>query len=143
MLSGLCPASFGVLFCSLVLGCRYTPLTTGLCSLWCPVSNWGVFECDITHRRSVAVLCVLYKIRCNPVHSLNGALPGPYLPVQVTCGALVAHWYTYAPPRCRTSQYSRLLFPSRCSSGTILLTQYLTVWDWGCFKTRANAFILA
>ena len=29
----------------------------------------GVFECDISHRRSVAVLCMLYKIRCNPVHS--------------------------------------------------------------------------
>ena len=25
----------------------------------------GVFECDIAHRRSVAVLCMLYKIRCN------------------------------------------------------------------------------
>ena len=25
MLSGFCSASFGVLFCSLVLGCRYTP----------------------------------------------------------------------------------------------------------------------
>ena len=24
----------------------------------------GVFECDITHRRSVAVLCMLYKIMC-------------------------------------------------------------------------------
>ena len=24
----------------------------------------GVFECDISHRRSVAVLCMLYKIRC-------------------------------------------------------------------------------
>ena len=37
----------------------------------------GVFECDISHRRSVAVLCMLYKIRCNPVHPLNGALLGP------------------------------------------------------------------
>ena len=63
----------------------------------------GVFECDIAHRRSVAVLCMLYKIRCNPVHPLNGALPGPYVPVRVTRGALVAHRYTYAPPRCRTS----------------------------------------
>ena len=36
----------------------------------------GVFECDISHRRSVAVLCMPYKIRCNPVHSRNGALPG-------------------------------------------------------------------
>ena len=44
----------------------------------------GVFECDISHRRSVAVLCMLYKIRCNPVHPLNGALSGPYVPVRVT-----------------------------------------------------------
>ena len=45
----------------------------------------GVFECDISHRRSVAVLCILYKIRCNPVHPFNGALPGPYVPARVTC----------------------------------------------------------
>ena len=36
----------------------------------------GVFEGDISNRRSGAVLCMLYKIRCNPVHPLNGALPG-------------------------------------------------------------------
>ena len=64
----------------------------------------GVFECDITHRRSLAVLCMLYKIRCKAMHSLNGALPGPYVPVRITRGALVTHRYTYAPPRCRTSQ---------------------------------------
>ena len=64
----------------------------------------GVFECDIAHRRSVAILCMLYKIRCNPVHPLNGPLHGPYVPVRVTRGALVAHRYTYAPTRCRTSQ---------------------------------------
>ena len=60
----------------------------------------GVFECDISHRRSVAVLCMFYKIRCNPVHPLNGALPGPYVPALVTRGALVSHRYTYAPPPC-------------------------------------------
>ena len=71
----------------------------------------GVFECDISHRRSVAVLCMLYKIRCNPVHPLNGALPALYVPVWVTCCALVAHRYTYVPPRCRTLQYSRTFIP--------------------------------
>ena len=64
----------------------------------------GVFECDIAHRRSVAVLCKLYNIRCNPMHPLNDALPGPYVPVRVTRGALVEHRYTYAAPRCRTPQ---------------------------------------
>ena len=88
----------------------------------------GVFECDIAHCRSVAILCMLYKIRCNSVHPLNGALPGPYVPVRVTRGALVAHRFTYALPRCRTSQYRRT-FSSQCFSGTILLALYLIVWD--------------
>ena len=30
----------------------------------------GVFECDISHRRSVAALYMLYKNRCNPGHPL-------------------------------------------------------------------------
>ena len=37
--------------------------------------TWGVFECDIAHHRSVSVLYMLYKIRCNPMHILNDALP--------------------------------------------------------------------
>ena len=67
----------------------------------------GEFECDIAHRRAVAVLCMLYNIRCNPLHPLYGALPVPYVPVRVTFSALVAHQYAYAPPCCRTSQYNR------------------------------------
>ena len=67
----------------------------------------GVFECDLVHRRSVAVLCMLYKIRCNPMHPLYEFLPASYVPVRVTPGAVIAHLYNYAPPRCRTSQYRR------------------------------------
>ena len=51
----------------------------------------GVFECDIAHYRSVAVLCMLYKIICKPMHPLSDALPGPHVPARVTRGALVAH----------------------------------------------------
>ena len=29
----------------------------------------GVFECDIANRRSLAVLCMLYKIRCNLLYN--------------------------------------------------------------------------
>ena len=43
----------------------------------------GVFECDLAHRRSVAVLCMLYKNRCNSMHPLCGALPVPYVPVRL------------------------------------------------------------
>ena len=90
----------------------------------------GVFKCAIAHRRSVAVQCMLYKIRCNPMYLLNDALPGSYVPVLVTPGALVAHRYTSAPPRCRTSQYRRTFVPSQRPSGTILLTPFSMVWDW-------------
>ena len=103
----------------------------------------GVFECDVSHRRSVAVLCMLYKIRCNQVHPLNGALPGPYVPVLVTRGSLVAHRYTYAPPRCRTLQYRRNLIRFSVSLWNDLGNPVFDGVGLAGFKSRANASLLA
>ena len=64
-----------------------------------------VLECNLAHRRSVAELCMLFKIRSNPMHPLSGALPLTYVPARVTRCALVAHRHSFARPRCRTSQY--------------------------------------
>ena len=83
----------------------------------------GMLNCNLSHRRSVAMLCMLYKIRCNPMHPLCGTLPEPYVPVWVTRGTLIAHRYTFA----RTAG---LLFPSQYLSGTIWFTLYSMVWDW-------------
>ena len=102
-----------------------------------------MFDCDIAHRRSVAVLCILYKIKCNPVHLLNGALPGPYVPVRVTRGALVAHRYTYAPPRCRTSHYSRTFIPLAVSLWNDLANPVFDGVGLAGFKSRANVYLLA
>ena len=96
----------------------------------------GVFECDIAHRRSVAVLCMLM------VHPLNGALPGPYVPVRDTLGALVAHRYTYAPPRCRTLQYSRTFIPLSVSLWNYLAKPVFDGVGLAGFKSRANAVSL-
>ena len=103
----------------------------------------GVFDCDIAHRRSVAVLCMLYKIRWNPVHALNGALPGPYVPVRVIRGALAAHRYTYAPPRCRTLQYSMTFIPLSMSLRNDLPNPVFDGVGLAGFKSRANAFLLS
>ena len=103
----------------------------------------GVFECDISHRRSVAVLCMLYKIRCNPVHPRNGAIPGPYVPALVTRGALVAHRYTYAPPRCRTLQYNRTFISFSVSLWNDLANPVFDGVGLAGFKSRANASLLA
>ena len=103
----------------------------------------GVFECDLAHRRSVAVLFMLYKIRFNPMHPLYGALPEPYVPVRVTSTAVIPHRYTYAPPRCRTSQYVYSFIPL---SVPLLNDLGDTVFDGvglASFKSRANDFLLS
>ena len=103
----------------------------------------GVFECDISLRRSVAVQCMLYKIRCNPVLPLNGALPGPYVPVQVTHCALVAHRYTYAPPSCRTLQYSRTFIPFSVFLCNDLANPVFDGEGLAGFQSRVNASLLS
>ena len=102
-----------------------------------------MFECDIAHLRSVSVLCMLYKIGCNPMHPLNGALPGLYVPVRVTRGALVAHRYTYAPPRCRTSQYRITFILLSVSLWNDLSDSAFDGEGLAGFKSRANAFLVA
>ena len=86
-----------------------------------------VFECNIFNRRSVAVLCMLYKIRCTLLMVL-------YLEVMCQCGLHAVLWshigtlmHRLTAEPCSTAG---LLFPSRCPSGTILLTPYSMVWDW-------------
>ena len=90
-----CPVWSTVLQCGARLPIRETYWTVHLNLLDRVVSGTccltgGLFECDIAHRRSVTVLCMLYKIMCNPMHDPYGALPAPYVPVRVTRGALAA-----------------------------------------------------
>ena len=76
--------AFGVLWCqfwSIVSAVWCSAADTHLKLLDRAVSGarfltGGVFESAISHRWSVAVLCILYKIRCNPAHPLNGASAG-------------------------------------------------------------------
>ena len=103
----------------------------------------GVLNYNLSHRRSVAVLCMLYKIRCNPKHPLSGALPVPHVPVRVTRGALIAHRYTLVPPRCRTSQYSRTFIPLSVSLWNNLVDLVFDGVGLAGFKSRSNAFLLA
>ena len=127
MLPGVCLASFRVLFCSVVLGCRFKRLNRVVSGA--RFITGGVFECDIV-RRSVAVLCMLYKIRCNPMHPLNDAIPGPYVPVRLHAlpwSHIGIHMRRLAAEPRSTAG---LLFPSQCPSGMIMLTQCSMVWDW-------------
>ena len=48
--------------------------------------------------------------------------------------------YTYAPPRCRTLQYSRTFIPFSVSLWNDLANPYSTVWDWRV--SRAGPMLL-
>ena len=96
----------------------------------------GVFKCDIAHLRSVAVLCMLYKIRCNPTHPLYRALTEPYAPVRVTLSAVIVHRYTYAPSRCRTPQYRRTFIILSVSLWNTLGDTYSMVSDLRVSRAR-------
>ena len=102
-----------------------------------------VLICNFSHRRSVAMLCMLYKIRHNSMHPLCGALPVPYVPVRVTCGTLIAHRYTYAPPRYRTSQYRMTFIPLSVSLWNDLVEPVFDGVGLAGFKSMSNAFLLA
>ena len=100
----------------------------------------SVFEFDISHRRSVAVLCMLYKIRCTRctllmVLYLNRMCQRWLHSVLWSHIGTLMHRLSAEP--CSTTG---LLFPSRCPSGTILLTPYSTVCDWRL--SRAGPMLL-
>ena len=103
----------------------------------------GVLECNLAHRRSVAELYMLFKIKSNPIHPLSGALPLPYVPARVTRGALVAHMHSFASPRCRTSQYHRTFVPLSVSLWNDLSGPVFDGVGLAGFKSRANAFLWA
>ena len=103
----------------------------------------GVLECNLAHRRSVAELCMLFKIRSNPVHPLSGALPLPYVPARVIHGAFIAHRQSFAPPRCRTSQYRRSFVPLSVSLWNDLSDLVFDGVGLASFKSGANDFLLA
>ena len=45
---------------------KWTPLACVVCGV--RFLSEGVFECDIADCRSMAVFCMLYKIRCNHLY---------------------------------------------------------------------------
>ena len=105
------------LFCSTVLQCGIRmPIHT---QNNCHVVSGAIFitgvvlECNIAHRRSVAVLYVytVYNTKYNPMGPLYGALYVPYLLVRVTHTALFAYRHSDALLAAGPHSTTGLLFP--------------------------------
>ena len=84
--------------------------------------------------------CLLYKTRCNSMHPLYCALPVSYVPVRVTCGALVPHRILICLLAAEPCSTAGPLFPFQCPCGTSLLTLCLMVWDWQVSIARPMLF---
>ena len=101
----------------------------------------GILECNLARRRSTVELCMLFKIKSNPMHPLSGALPLPYVPALL----LVVLWLLIGT-RSRLLvvwllSIAEALCPSRCLFGTVLVTLCLMVWDWRVSRAEQNAFL--
>ena len=77
------------------------------------------------------------------MHPLNDALPVPYVAVQVTRGAQVAHLHTYVLPRCRIRSIAGLLFPILVSLWNDLANPVFEGVGLAGFKSWVNAFLFA
>ena len=102
----------------------------------------GVFECDIAHRGSVAVLCILYTIRCNQMHPLNGLLSGPYMPVRIAWGCSgCTSVYLCASP-LKNLSVPQDFMPVSVSLWNDLADPVFDGVGLAGFKSMANAFSL-
>ena len=102
-----------------------------------------VFECDLAHRRSVAVLCVPYKIRCNPMHHFYGALPVPNVPVRLHSALGLTIGTLMRPLAAEPRNTAGLIFPWQYLCGTILVTTYSVGGGaWRISRAGPCAFVL-
>ena len=96
------------------------------------------------HHRSEAALCLLYKIRWNPMHPCYVPLPGPHVPALVTHGARshigILIRLLAAVPR---STAEHLFIPLSVSLLNDLADPVFDCVGLSGFKSRANAFFLA
>ena len=95
------------------------------------------------HRRSVAVLSVLFTIKSNPMHPLSNILPLLYVSLRVTNGALVAHRHSFVHPYCKTSQHLRTFVSLSVSLWNNLGCSVYGGVGLAGLKSRANDFLLA
>ena len=102
--------------------------------------TWGVFKCELAHRRSVAVLCMLYKTRCNRCNLFLVF----YMDRMCQCGLRSVLWlHIGILMRCRTYQYSRTFIHLSVSLWNDLAdSAFDDVWR-ASLKSKANTVLLA
>ena len=102
----------------------------------------GTLRYDLGHRRSVAALCMLYKIWDNSNHPLNAVLPPVTQPARFTRGTRAQHRYAFGHIRCRTEQSRRSFLPWTVFLWNGLPSSVFNDAGLSGFKSRVNKFLL-
>ena len=133
MLLGFCLTSFG--YCSAVwcsAADTHLKLLDHVVSGACFLAG-GMHNCNISYRRSVAVLCMLYKNTRSGVSRCTHFL-ALYLCLMCQSGLHTVLWLHISIhkhlPAAEPRSTAGLLFPSQYLSGTIWLTPYSMVWEY-------------
>lgn len=102
----------------------------------------GMVSCSLRHRRSVASLCMLYKIASNSTHPVHNVLPGPFIPRRFTRRTVQMHDRAFIPIRYRTEQFSRSFVPWVVDAWNSLDGSVFAGGDLSTFKSAVNRFLL-
>ena len=95
----------------------------------------------LDNRRSVAGLCMLYKIRDRVRHPLFSCLPVPFQRDRLTRRTEALHEFALEPVRHRTNQYARSFIPAFVDKWNDLDNSVFAGVGLGSFKTLVNRFL--
>jgi len=94
--------------------------------------------CNLNHRRSVAGLCMLFKIHERVGHPLFAYLPARFQRDRLTRRTESLHDYAFEPVRYRTNQYARSFIPSFVDRWNALSVSVFAGVGLDSFKSLVN-----
>ena len=100
-----------------------------------------VVPCDLGNRRSIAGLCMLYKIHERIYHPLFACLPIPFRRERLTRRTEALHDRAFEPVRCRSNQYSRSFIPTFVERWNGLDSSVFAGVGMDSFKSSVNRFL--
>ena len=97
-----------------------------------------VVPCNLSNRRSVAGLCMLYKVRERVSHPLFACLPDPYRRERLIQHTEALNEFAFEPARFRTNQFSWSFIPAFADKWNSLGDSVFDGVGVSSFKTLVN-----
>ena len=97
---------------------------------------------DLSHRRKVSIMCILYKIYNNERHPLHYRLPGPIQCVRPTRYNTNLNNKAFHIDRYLTNQFSRSFIPYSTNLWNTLPQDVVSAENVEVFKRKINRYLL-